>query len=115
MPSRPARRLHTEMGMASQLRLDRVEMSRFCVDPRLCIGCGLCEERAPGNLVVPACVDAAQVIRQPANEAELIAVGQAADYCPSGALTRVDDVATARRRDDDNRRNYEPGPHALEV
>ncbi len=103
------------MGVASQLRLERTEMSRFRVDARLCIGCGLCEERAPGNLEVPAGGDAAQVIRQPASEAELIAVGQAADYCPSGALARVEDVATARRRGDDNRRNYEPGPHAVEV
>ncbi len=85
------------MGVALQLRLERAEMSRFCVDARLCIGCGLCEERAPGNVEVPAGVDAAQVIRQPASEAELIAVGQAADYCPSGALARVEDVATARR------------------
>ena len=107
--------MQPEVGMASQLRLERVEMSRFCVDARLCIGCGLCEERAPGNLVVPADVDAAQLIRQPASEAELLAVGQAADYCPSGALARVEDVATARRKDDDHRRNYEPGPHAVEV
>jgi ferredoxin len=90
-------------------------MRRFHVDARLCIGCGLCEERAPGNLEVSVGVGAAQLIRQPASEAELIAVGQAADYCPSGALARVEDVARARRKDDDNRRNYESGPHAVEV
>ena len=85
------------MSVASQPFLERVQLTQFCVDSRLCIGCGLCEERAPGNLEVPAGADSAHVFQQPADEFELITVGEAADYCPTGALARVPGANATRR------------------
>jgi ferredoxin len=60
--------------------------ARFRVDDELCIGCGLCHERAPENLDVPRGASAACVVRQPASAEEEAACRDAAEYCPTGGL-----------------------------
>ncbi|MCC6763023.1 MAG: ferredoxin [Deltaproteobacteria bacterium] len=60
--------------------------ARFEVAEDDCIGCGLCEKRAPENLRMPAGGVVATVVKQPADEAETSACQEAADYCPMGAL-----------------------------
>ena len=61
----------------------------FDVEEGLCMGCGLCEFRAPENLELPAGEWVARVVRQPIDEEELSACIEAADYCPTGGLHRV--------------------------
>ncbi len=51
-----------------------------------CIGCGLCSERAPENLEIPAGASTAQVFKQPETPAEEQACLEACDYCPMGGL-----------------------------
>ena len=51
-----------------------------------CIGCGLCSERAPENLEIPAGTSTAQVFKQPETSAEEQACLEACDYCPMGGL-----------------------------
>jgi len=60
---------------------------RIEVDQDDCIGCGLCEERAPENLEIEREEGAAQVVAQPATEEQVTACREAADYCPIGALS----------------------------
>jgi ferredoxin len=60
--------------------------ARFEVAEDDCIGCGLCEKRAPENLRIPPGETTATVVKQPANDAETGACREAADYCPMGAL-----------------------------
>jgi len=63
---------------------------RFEVDETLCIGCGLCETRAPENIqLAPGCT-AAQVVRQPESASEEANCTEAAEYCPTGGLCAVD-------------------------
>ncbi len=59
---------------------------RFEVVEEDCIGCGLCSERAPENLEIPAGASAAQVFKQPETSAEERACLEASDYCPMGGL-----------------------------
>ncbi len=60
--------------------------SRFEVLEEDCIGCGLCSERAPENLEIPAGGSTAQVFKQPETSAEEQACLEACDYCPMGGL-----------------------------
>lgn len=63
--------------------------ARFAVDEQLCIGCGLCEVRAPENMEVAPGESHARVYKQPGDAAEQAACGEACDYCPTGGLQRV--------------------------
>ena len=58
----------------------------FCVEEKLCIGCGLCRERAPENMDTPADTSVARVVRQPENPDEEAACHEAAEYCPTGGI-----------------------------
>jgi ferredoxin len=60
--------------------------ARFEVDSDLCIGCGLCHERAPENIDVPAGSYHAVVTQQPRSADEEQALTEAAAYCPTGGL-----------------------------
>ncbi len=51
-----------------------------------CIGCGLCSERAPENLEIPAGTATAQVFKQPETATEEQACLEAHDYCPMGGI-----------------------------
>lgn len=62
---------------------------RFKVIEEDCIGCGLCSERAPDNLEVPAGSTTAQVFKQPETSAEEEACLEARDYCPIGGLHAI--------------------------
>ncbi|HJO24550.1 MAG: ferredoxin [Myxococcota bacterium] len=64
-------------------------LARFEVLRDDCIGCSLCEERAPDNLEMVPKEAAVRVVAQPANEDEERACMEAADYCPMGALSVV--------------------------
>jgi len=81
-----------------------VTHSRFEITQDECVGCGLCEERAPANLRIPPGQTAAIVVKQPADDAEAAACHEAADFCPMGALHALEpDVAappSARHRKD---------------
>ena len=59
---------------------------RFEVTEEDCIGCGLCSERAPENLEIPAGSATAQVFKQPETAEEEEACLEARDYCPMGGL-----------------------------
>ncbi|MEE9280545.1 MAG: ferredoxin [Myxococcota bacterium] len=59
---------------------------RFKVIEEDCIGCGLCSERAPENLEIPAGASTAQVFKQPETSAEEQACLEASEYCPIGGL-----------------------------
>ncbi len=59
---------------------------RFEVVEEDCIGCGLCSERAPENLEIPAGASTAQVVKQPETSAEERACLEASAYCPVGGL-----------------------------
>ncbi len=59
---------------------------RFEVAEQDCIGCGLCSERAPENLEIPAGDYAARVFKQPETAEEEQACFEASDYCPMGGL-----------------------------
>ncbi len=61
----------------------------FDVDRDLCIGCGLCHERAPDNLELPLGEVVARVKKQPIDDAEEKACVEAAEYCPTGALHQM--------------------------
>ncbi len=60
--------------------------TKFSIDDELCIGCRLCEERAPENMEVPPGTSAAQVVKQPESEQEEEACLEAAEYCPTGGI-----------------------------
>lgn len=62
---------------------------RFEVIEEDCIGCGLCSERAPDNLEVPAGTTTAQVFKQPETYAQEEACLEARDYCPIGGLHAI--------------------------
>ena len=64
-------------------------MPRFTVDEDICIGCGLCHERAPENLDVPDGEYTARVVKQPVDPSEESACDEAAEYCPTGGLQRA--------------------------
>jgi ferredoxin len=59
---------------------------RFEVVDEDCTGCGLCPERAPENLEIPAGTGIARVFKQPENAEEEQACLEAADFCPMGGL-----------------------------
>lgn len=63
--------------------------TRYAVDPELCIGCGLCQERAPENLEVLPGDWHSTVIKQPDSGDEERACAEAAEFCPTGALQTV--------------------------
>lgn len=60
--------------------------TRFSVDDVLCIGCRLCEERAPENMEMARGSSAAVVRKQPESDEEEDACREAAEYCPTGGL-----------------------------
>ena len=76
--------------------------ARFVVDHGLCIGCGLCHERAPENIDVPLGAMAAVVTKQPADVEEEAACIEAAEFCPTGGLKLLParHVEPAQRDDD---------------
>ncbi|MEE9279676.1 MAG: ferredoxin [Myxococcota bacterium] len=76
--------------------------AKFEVDEDHCIGCGLCEERAPENMEVPATLMHARVAKQPTTAEEEEACVEAAEYCPTMGLRRVANAepAAARRPDE---------------
>ncbi len=59
---------------------------RFEVVDEDCIGCRLCEERAPENLEVPSGASTARVIKQPETPEEEEACIEASEFCPLGGL-----------------------------
>lgn len=59
---------------------------RFGVDRDLCIGCRLCEERAPENFEVPSDVSWSRVFQQPRDEQEERACLEAQEYCPTACV-----------------------------
>ncbi len=61
-------------------------LTRLSVDEELCIGCGLCHERAPHNVDVPSGAQVAKITKQPTSDAEEAACLEAAEYCPTGGL-----------------------------
>ncbi len=65
---------------------------RFDIEDGDCISCGLCHERAPENFETLDGADFASVRRQPQDADESTACEDAADYCPTGAITHVDAV-----------------------
>lgn len=60
--------------------------AHFEIDEDLCIGCGLCRERAPENLDTPTGSHVATVVRQPMSRTEETACREAAEYCPTGGI-----------------------------
>ncbi|MFQ5698617.1 MAG: ferredoxin [Myxococcota bacterium] len=66
--------------------------SKFSVDSDLCIGCGLCQERAPENLEIPDGEWSARVFKQPADADEEEACREASEYCPTGGLRPEEEV-----------------------
>ena len=74
--------------------------ARYDVDQRLCVGCGLCHERAPENLDVLPGDFAATVVKQPVDDVESEACMEAADYCPTGGLRKLPDDAESYLEDE---------------
>ena len=74
--------------------------AKFEVCENVCIGCGLCEERAPENMEVPATLMHARVAKQPTTDEEEEACIEAAEYCPTTGLRRVsnEEAAAAEHR-----------------
>ncbi|MCC6850612.1 MAG: ferredoxin [Deltaproteobacteria bacterium] len=70
--------------------------TRFEVTETDCVGCGLCEKRAPENLRIPPGRSAATVVKQPEGAAETEACHEAADYCPMGALHALEPEAATK-------------------
>lgn len=68
---------------------------RFAVDRALCIGCKLCEERAPENFEVTPGELWSHVFQQPRDEAEEHACLDAQEYCPTGCVYEDDAPDTA--------------------
>jgi ferredoxin len=60
---------------------------RFRVDDRLCLGCGLCHERAPDHFDVPEGELLSRVTRQPTDAVEEEACREAEKYCPAGGIS----------------------------
>ncbi len=77
-------------------------LHRFEVLADDCIGCGLCEERAPANMELPDGASTAQVVKQPENSAEEEACLEASDYCPLGGLVRTNAPDSARTNTSSN-------------
>jgi len=76
---------------------------RIEVDQEDCTGCGLCEERAPGNLELAEEEAVARVAAQPANEDQVTACLEAAEYCPIGALSVAEPEADNDSEEDHER------------
>ncbi|MBW2413349.1 MAG: ferredoxin [Deltaproteobacteria bacterium] len=76
-------------------------MRQFSVDESLCIGCGLCHERAPDNVEIPPGAAAARVTLQPRTDEEEEACEEAADYCPTGGIHEVSGDMSASTPDDE--------------
>lgn len=74
---------------------------RIEVDGDDCIGCGLCEERAPENLEMAQEEGVARVVAQPANEDQVTACREAGEYCPIGALSVTDSDAVNPEEEDE--------------
>ncbi len=60
---------------------------RFSIDGGVCLGCGLCHERAPENFDVPEGEFSSSVTRQPINAVEEDACIEAEKYCPAGGIS----------------------------
>jgi ferredoxin len=61
---------------------------RFSVDGGVCIGCGLCHERAPENFGVTEGEFCSSVTRQPINAVEEDACIEAERFCPAGGISQ---------------------------
>jgi len=75
-----------DRSAAAAGRLEAARYGRFGIDEELCIGCGLCRERAPENMDTLPGSSVAVVVRQPASSHEDAACRDAADYCPTGGI-----------------------------
>ena len=74
-------------GRASLLkRKRRARRVYVSIDEAFCTACGLCEERAPENIELPAGAEASRIIQQPKNEEQTKACVEAANFCPTGGL-----------------------------
>jgi ferredoxin len=62
-------------------------LARFSVDGRMCLGCGLCHERAAENFDVPEGEFSSRVTRQPISAVEEDACIEAEKYCPAGGIS----------------------------
>jgi ferredoxin len=60
--------------------------ARFVVDADECIGCCLCQDRAPNNIEVSPDDLFACIFQQPDNDADEAACLEAAETCPTGGL-----------------------------
>jgi ferredoxin len=60
--------------------------ARFTVDEDECIGCCLCQDRAPSNIEVSLDDLFARIFRQPDNDADEAACLEAVETCPTGGL-----------------------------
>jgi ferredoxin len=72
-------------GASAARRVNGVR--RFGVDGEICIGCGLCHERAPENFEVPEGEHESRVTKQPVDIAEEEACLEAEEYCPAGGIS----------------------------
>ena len=61
--------------------------ARFGVDGPLCIGCGLCHERAAENFDMPEGEFSSTVTSQPISAVEQDACTEAEKYCPTGGIS----------------------------
>ncbi len=77
--------------------------TRFSVDDVLCIGCRLCEERAPENMEMARGSSAAVVRKQPESDEEEEACREAAEYCPTGGLIPAEPAAAEPKEESEAR------------
>ena len=71
----------------------------YSVDESLCIGCGLCHERAPENLDIDDGERVARVYSQRRGKEEEEACHEAAEFCPTGGLMAEKPATTPERVD----------------
>lgn len=83
--------------------------NRFEVVADDCTGCGLCSERAPDNLDIPAGSSTAAVFKQPETPMEEEACLEASEYCPTGGLVvRSSDQLSAESVETDAQASFVP-------
>ena len=63
-------------------------MSHPVIDTDECIGCGLCEESCPQEVIS---IDFARGYAVATNEDDCIACGECMEACPMGAITDIEE------------------------
>ena len=58
---------------------------KFWIDQELCVGCQVCTGEAPDNITFDSAAGKSYVSKQPENDAELAAVREAVELCPTSA------------------------------